>query len=54
MRTIAMLLVLAVAASLGIECAKGNIALPRLSSELPKMVKRQEGRNCPLYYLDEE
>lgn len=54
MRTFVMLLAMAVAASLGIECAKGNLEWPSFSTHLPAVLKRQEGRNCPLYYLDKE
>lgn len=49
-KTGVLLLALALAAAVGIECVKGNVELFGKRNRLPDVMVRVEGRNCPLYY----
>ncbi|MGE4552048.1 MAG: hypothetical protein AB7D57_02990 [Desulfovibrionaceae bacterium] len=53
MRTALLLLAVACAAVVGIECAKGNLNLFEPVKNHVLAYKRIEGRNCPLYYSQE-
>ena len=53
MRTALLLLAVACAVVLGIECAKGNLQMFHKVENRVVMYKRIEGRNCPLYYSQE-
>lgn len=53
MRTALLLLAVAVAAVVGIECAQGHIELFHPVHNRVYSYQRIEGQNCPLYYRKE-